>query len=49
MRLRNITGKGRMVAQSRIITAMCKITVLDITPVMHIISQGVVSIPMISQ
>ena len=40
MRLRNITEKGRMVAQSGIITAMCNRYSVDITPVMHVISQG---------
>ena len=40
MRLCNITEKGRMVAQSGIVTAMCNRYSVDITPVMHVISQG---------
>ena len=40
MRLCNITEKGRMVAQSGIITAMCNRYSVDITPVTHVISQG---------
>ena len=40
MRLCNITEKGRMVAQSGIVTAMCNRYSVDITPVTHVISQG---------
>jgi len=48
-RASNITEKGRMVAQSGIITAMCNHYSCDITPVMHVISQGAISTPTISQ